>query len=349
MARSIAMTQAGTSFYSRQTYFPYGAPRMTEGSALPTDNTFTGQKSDDSTGLLFYNARYYDTTLGRFTQPDTIVPNPLNPQSLNRFAYVLNNPLKYTDPTRHVECWDEDCNGGPSGGGGGNGGGGGGDSGNVNPCNADPTAEGCPGAQEAVPPASTGTQQNTNAECWPHCHDDVAESLTQTQIFQAVGPVKGVCLPCRLRGERHLDTDVTDEYGGAGGGGGAAVAGGAAAAEGIRQMLSGLANKYEVLALGTKQATQWVSEQGIGRITTLVNDPRFTQLGPERFFNEVNAPLLDDYGNQAGKVIVYLNNPDNIKWSSMFLKEVQHIQEMGYSNVVPISDAFEQFMPIILR
>jgi hypothetical protein len=36
---SVVMTQAGTSFYSRQTYFPYGAQRTTEGSALPTDYT----------------------------------------------------------------------------------------------------------------------------------------------------------------------------------------------------------------------------------------------------------------------------------------------------------------------
>jgi YD repeat-containing protein len=51
---SVAMTQSGTSFYTRQTYFPYGAVRTTEGSALPTDYTFTGQKNDDSTGLMFY-------------------------------------------------------------------------------------------------------------------------------------------------------------------------------------------------------------------------------------------------------------------------------------------------------
>lgn len=162
------MTQAGTSFYSRQTYFSYGAQRTTEGSALPTDNTFTGQKSDDSTGLMFYNARYYDTSLGRFTQPDTIVPNPLNPQSLNRFAYVLNNPLKYTDPTGHYECWDEGCSPGDPEGDGQE------DETSAappaeNPCNSDPTAEGCPGAQEAVPPAETGENQG-QADSDDSCH-----------------------------------------------------------------------------------------------------------------------------------------------------------------------------------
>ncbi len=40
--------------------------------------------------------------LGRFTQPDTLVPEPGNPQALNRYAYTLNNPLKYTDPSGHV-------------------------------------------------------------------------------------------------------------------------------------------------------------------------------------------------------------------------------------------------------
>ena len=111
---SIAMTQSGTSYYSRQTYFPYGAQRTTEGSALPTDYTFTGQKNDDSTGLMFYGARYYDAALGRFTQPDTIVPSPLNPQSHNRFSYALNNPVRYTDPTGHMV--DEGTDGGGGGG-----------------------------------------------------------------------------------------------------------------------------------------------------------------------------------------------------------------------------------------
>jgi hypothetical protein len=50
------------------------------------------------------NARYYLPEVGRFISPDTIVPEPGNPQSYNRYAYVLNSPVNYTDPTGHKEC-----------------------------------------------------------------------------------------------------------------------------------------------------------------------------------------------------------------------------------------------------
>jgi hypothetical protein len=49
-------------------------------------------------------ARWYDPTLGRFISPDTIVPNPQNPQSFNRYSYVLNRPTVFTDPTGHKAC-----------------------------------------------------------------------------------------------------------------------------------------------------------------------------------------------------------------------------------------------------
>jgi hypothetical protein len=51
---------------------------------------------------MYYGARYYDAALGRFVQADTIVPNPANPQDLNRYAYVRNNPLRYTDPSGYI-------------------------------------------------------------------------------------------------------------------------------------------------------------------------------------------------------------------------------------------------------
>jgi RHS repeat-associated protein len=68
----------------------------------PTARRFTGQISDDTIGLYFYNARYYDATLGRFVQADTIVPSPGDPQAFNRYSYVLNSPLVYRDPSGHA-------------------------------------------------------------------------------------------------------------------------------------------------------------------------------------------------------------------------------------------------------
>jgi len=62
---------------------------------------FTGQREEATIALYFYNARWYDPALGRFAQPDTLVPDPGNPQALNRYTYVNNNPLKYTDPSGH--------------------------------------------------------------------------------------------------------------------------------------------------------------------------------------------------------------------------------------------------------
>jgi hypothetical protein len=54
-------------------------------------------------GLLFYRARFYAPSLGRFVSADTIVPDGKNPQAWNRYSYVVNSPLKYIDPSGH--CW----------------------------------------------------------------------------------------------------------------------------------------------------------------------------------------------------------------------------------------------------
>ena len=44
--------------------------------------------------------------INRFLSADTIVPGYTNPQNLNRYRYVTNNPLRYTDPTGHMQCED---------------------------------------------------------------------------------------------------------------------------------------------------------------------------------------------------------------------------------------------------
>jgi len=91
---------------SQQAYYPYGAirpitPTSPCGETVPTDFGFTGQRRDASSGLMYYGARYYDAGLGRFVSADTIVPSAGNPQTLNRYSYTYNNPVRYTDPTGH--------------------------------------------------------------------------------------------------------------------------------------------------------------------------------------------------------------------------------------------------------
>jgi len=83
-------------------YYPYGETRS---GSVATDRRFAGQRAEDYTQLYQMGVRWYDPALARWTSPDSIVPEPGNPQALNRFAYVLANPLRYTDPTGH---WWED-------------------------------------------------------------------------------------------------------------------------------------------------------------------------------------------------------------------------------------------------
>ena len=66
----------------------------------------TGQKSD-GTGLLYYNARYYDPALGTFLSPDTLVPDAGAVVDYNRFLYAQGNPLKYADPNGHCAVLDD--------------------------------------------------------------------------------------------------------------------------------------------------------------------------------------------------------------------------------------------------
>ena len=87
-------------------YYPYGATR--EGGSKEK-YLFTGQERDAETGLYYYGARYYSPEVRRFVQPDSVIPDIYNPQYLNRYSYVLNNPLKYVDPTGHESTYCPTC------------------------------------------------------------------------------------------------------------------------------------------------------------------------------------------------------------------------------------------------
>lgn len=103
LGSNSVVTGAGGSLVSQLRYDPWGEVRDTYGTT-PTDKTYTGQRSymgetGPGFGLMYYNARWYDPSIGRFAQADTIVPPGI--QGLDRYAYVNNNPLNYNDPSGH--------------------------------------------------------------------------------------------------------------------------------------------------------------------------------------------------------------------------------------------------------
>jgi RHS repeat-associated protein len=151
------VTDGAQGVVSQQEFDAWGKVRS--GGVSQTNRNYTGQYLDGS-GLLYYNARYYDPGIGRFISADTVVPGnasggmdgvavkpltvgfhetqflgklngenkagfwfqlsdrerqqvgspwgPSNPQALNRYSYVQNNPLKYTDPTGHTAYLSHD-------------------------------------------------------------------------------------------------------------------------------------------------------------------------------------------------------------------------------------------------
>jgi RHS repeat-associated protein len=96
---------------ARHDYLPFGEElgsgiggRTTAqryGAADGVRQQFTGKERDTETGLDYFEARYYGSEMGRFITPDPYMPSAevTNPQTWNRYAYCLNNPLNNVDPT----------------------------------------------------------------------------------------------------------------------------------------------------------------------------------------------------------------------------------------------------------
>jgi RHS repeat-associated protein len=78
-------------------YYPWGGSRYAY-QTTPTTYRFTGQREAEI-GLYYYGARFYDPALGRFISPDTMIPQQQGSQAWDRYAYVNNNPVKYSGPS----------------------------------------------------------------------------------------------------------------------------------------------------------------------------------------------------------------------------------------------------------
>jgi len=106
LGSSSVITDAAGTKVQAVTYYPYGATRTNQSFTTPAVDVpykYTSKELDSSTGLYFYEARYYDPVLARFISADTLVPRPNDPQGFNRYTYAGNNPFRYTDPTGHFK------------------------------------------------------------------------------------------------------------------------------------------------------------------------------------------------------------------------------------------------------
>ncbi|MDP3512113.1 MAG: RHS repeat-associated core domain-containing protein, partial [Sulfuritalea sp.] len=111
-----AVTDAAGNVIETMAYEPFGKRRVaagqsTEGADDPgntlrpvtTVRGFTNHEHVDELGIVHMNGRIYDPAIGRFLSADSILPAPYDLQSYNRYSYVHNNPLVYTDPDGHCE------------------------------------------------------------------------------------------------------------------------------------------------------------------------------------------------------------------------------------------------------
>ncbi|MGE3467927.1 MAG: RHS repeat domain-containing protein [Pyrinomonadaceae bacterium] len=101
-------TDATGTVIARHDYHPFGeeifTAQRTGGLGYAADTVrkqFTGYERDNESGLDFAQARMFGSSLGRFTAVDPLSASasPSNPQTFNRYTYVLNNPMVMTDPT----------------------------------------------------------------------------------------------------------------------------------------------------------------------------------------------------------------------------------------------------------
>jgi RHS repeat-associated protein len=125
--RRVQVNDATGAVEATYQSLPFGdgyTPNFATGTDDPTENHFTNKERDTESGNDFFNARYYNSNTARFLSPD---PLPwigwqggskdsqekfdmwiANPQNLNEYAYVNNNPMNHTDPTGMNACGTND-------------------------------------------------------------------------------------------------------------------------------------------------------------------------------------------------------------------------------------------------
>ncbi len=105
----LAITDASAAVLEKRLFDAWGSLIAVQNGAgvafaglTILDRGYTGHEHLQSVGLINMNGRIYDPKLHRFLQPDNYIQDPFDTQNYNRYSYVLNNPLKYTDPSGNL-------------------------------------------------------------------------------------------------------------------------------------------------------------------------------------------------------------------------------------------------------
>jgi RHS repeat-associated protein len=113
-SRIIVQSGQTTPCYDAD-FYPFGGEKSPIVNTCPQDYKFAGKRRDSESGLDYFGARYYSSSVGRFIVPDwSQTPSPVpyanfaDPQSLHLYSYAHNNPVTLTDPDGHSIC-PPDC------------------------------------------------------------------------------------------------------------------------------------------------------------------------------------------------------------------------------------------------
>ena len=97
---NIVTTSGGTE--KGYAYDEFGNAQVSGSTSFLNETGYTGSILDDSTGLVYMNARFYDPSTGRFLSQDTYFGSAYQPWTQHLYSYCGNNPANYVDPTGHT-------------------------------------------------------------------------------------------------------------------------------------------------------------------------------------------------------------------------------------------------------
>jgi RHS repeat-associated protein len=104
LGSTTGLTDASGNLVSTWTYDPWGNV-LSQSGVVATPFLFGGTYLDQATGLYKMGARYYDPSIGRWTQPDAILGTVEHPTTLNRYLYANADPVDLSDPSGYWCNW----------------------------------------------------------------------------------------------------------------------------------------------------------------------------------------------------------------------------------------------------